>query len=133
MNNMVLIDDIYIRDYNREGEIIYFSLIDDNPVNNFYLRLAINIKDATTIVNDLYQLSIGMESVFNENRIYNLFPIQGKYMYGTIILSHIDRIITIEIVSYNLIKEEYKIFVNPNRSLDSIIEEIYTILFVELL
>lgn len=133
MNNTVLIDDIYIRDYNREGEIIYFSLIDDNPVNNFNLRLAINIKDATTIITDLYRLSIGMESVFNENRRYNLFPIQGKYMYGTIMLSHIDRIITIEIVSYNLIKEEYKIFVNPNRSLDSIIEEIYTILFVELL
>lgn len=133
MNNIVLIDDIYIRDYNREGEIIYFSLIDENPSNNFYLRLAINIKDATTIINDLYQLSIGMESAFNENRKYNLFPIQGKYMYGNIMLSYIDRIIIIEIISYNFIKEEYRIFINPNRSLDSIIEEICTILFVELL
>ena len=54
---ILYIDDIYIENYSRSGEIINFSLVDSNLINNFCLRLAINIKDASSILTNLYCLS----------------------------------------------------------------------------
>ena len=85
---ILYIDDIYIENYSRSGEIINFSLVDSNPVNNFCLRLAINIKDASSILTNLYCLSQNIVPICNV--VYNLFPIQGKYISGTILLSFLD-------------------------------------------